>query len=38
MIDHSSEVLCAVRDYMVSELLGGLENPKTSRGACVWTL
>ena len=38
MIDRSNETLCAARDYMVSELLGGLDNPKTNRGACVWTL
>ena len=34
----TDEALCAVRDYMVSELLGGFKNPKTNKGGYVWTL
>lgn len=36
--DCTDEALCAVRDYMVLELLGGIENPKTNEGGYVWTL
>lgn len=36
--DCTDEALCAVRDYMVSELLGGTENPKTNTGGYEWGL
>lgn len=36
--DCTDEALCAVRDYMVSELLGGTKNPKTDTGGYEWNL
>lgn len=34
----TDEALCAVRDYMVHECLGGLACPKGSAGGYEWTL
>ena len=34
--DCTDEALRVVRDYMASQLLGGLKNPKTNTGGYVW--
>lgn len=34
----TDEAICAVRDYMVSELLGGFECEKGTKNAYQWTL
>lgn len=34
----TDEAICAVRDYMVQELLGGLECKKSTTGGYEWTL
>lgn len=34
----TDEALCAVRDYMVQELLGGIECEKATTGGYVWSL
>lgn len=36
--DCTDEALCAVRDYMVSELLGGIECTKAVSSGYEWTL
>lgn len=36
--DCTDEALCAVRDYMVLELLGGTKNPHTNTGGYEWML
>lgn len=34
----TDEALCAVRDYMVQELLGGINCPKATTSGYEWTL
>lgn len=34
----TDEALCAVRDYMAQELLGGTANPKTKSSGYEWAL
>ena len=34
----TDEALCAVRDYMVQELLGGIECTKATSSGYEWTL
>lgn len=34
----TDEALCAVRDYMINECLGGLKKPKNKIGGYKWKL
>lgn len=34
----TDEAICAVRDYMVDELLGGIRTPKSTTGGYEWAL
>ena len=36
--EFTDEALCAVRDYMVQELLGGIECTKATSSGYEWTL
>lgn len=36
--DVTDDALCAVRDYMIQELLGGLDCTKTQSSGYEWTL